>query len=176
MRKARAMMLPLIAVASAAAAAVIGVRIFMGQPNQDRLFPPERVDITTLHPPLPPPSFLACPPHYCVAIAGISTPIFALPSQQLRNNWAEMIARQPRVTRVAQALDGRRLFYIQHSLLFRFPDIITVEFVSLAPDQSSIAIYSRSRYGRYDFEQNRHRLENWLGRLAAMAPEKIRVK
>ena len=168
MRKERLVLIPLFAAASTLAASILAVRIFMGQPSQDRLARQEHVDIATLRPPLPPPSFLACPPDYCAA-AGISVPIFAMPWPRLREVWVKMIACQPRVVRIAEELDGRRLVYIQHSSLFRFPDIITVEFVPLGPDRSSLALYSRSRYGHYDFRQNRRRIETWLARLSDFA-------
>jgi uncharacterized protein (DUF1499 family) len=42
---------------------------------------------------------------------------------------------------------------------------VTVEFIPLGPDQSSLAIYSRSRYGHYDFGHNRNRAETWLADL-----------
>ena len=168
MRKERLVLIPLFAAASTLTASILAIRIFMGQPSQDRLARQEHVDIATLRPPLPPPSFLACPPDYCAA-AGISVPIFAMPWPRLREVWAQMIARQPRVVRIAEELDGRRLVYIQHSSLFRFPDIITIEFVSLGPDRSSLALYSRSRYGHYDFRQNRRRIETWLARLSDFA-------
>jgi uncharacterized protein (DUF1499 family) len=168
MRKERLVLTPLLAAASTVAASILGVRIFMGQPSQDQLNRQEHVDIATLRPPLPPPSFLACPPGYCTA-AGISVPIFAMPWRRLREVWTQMIAHEPRVVRIAEELDGRRLVYIQHSSLFRFPDIITVEFVAMGPDRSSLALYSHSRYGRYDFRQNRRRIETWLARLSDFA-------
>ena len=80
-----------------------------------------------------------------------------------------MIAEQPRIVPLGEALEGRRLTYIQHSVLFRFPDVVTVEFIPLGPDQSSLAIYSRSRYGQYDFGQNRNRVETWLADLEKLA-------
>lgn len=168
MRKERLVLIPLLAAASTLAASILAIRIFMGQPSQDRLTRQEHVDIARLRPPLSPPSFLACPPGYCAA-AGISVPIFAMSWPRLREVWEQMIAHEPRVVRVAEELDGRRLVYIQHSLLFRFPDIITVEFVAMEPDRSSLALYSRSRYGRYDFYQNRRRIETWLARLSDSA-------
>jgi hypothetical protein len=158
MRKERLVLIPLFAAASTLAASILAVRIFMGQPSQDRLARQEHVDIAMLRPPLPPPSFLACPPDYCAA-GGINVPIFAIPWPRLREVWMQTIAREPRVVRVAEESDGRRLVYIQHSSLFRFPDIITVEFVAMGPDRASFALYSRSRYGRYDFRQNRRRIE-----------------
>jgi hypothetical protein len=168
MRKERLVLIPLFAAASTLAASILAVRVFMSQPSQDRLARHEHVDIAMLRPPLPPPSFLACPLDYCAA-AGISVPIFAMPWPRLREVWAQMIAHEPQVVRVAEELDGRRLVYIQHSSLFRFPDIITVEFVAMGPDRSSLALYSHSRYGRYDFRQNRRRIETWLARLSESA-------
>jgi len=55
--------------------------------------------------------------------------------------------------------------YIQRSPIFGFPgfpDIDTVEFVALGRERSSVAVYSRSRYGGYDFAKNRKRVERSL--------------
>src|SRR5579864_9538149 len=99
------------------AAIVLGaaVRVFMSRPAQDRLTPHEQVDITALRPPLPQPSFLACPPGYCAAHPALTTPIFAVSWQGLRDSWTKMIAAEPRVVRVAWGSQERRLVYIQHS-------------------------------------------------------------
>jgi len=61
------------------------------------------------------------------------TPVFALPWRQLRNDWTKMIAAELRVAQVADLIGVRRLGYIQHSLVFRFPDIVTAEFVPCVP-------------------------------------------
>jgi uncharacterized protein (DUF1499 family) len=70
--------------------------------------------------------------------------------------------------RVTDAKTQNRLILIQHSVLLRFPDVITVEFVALDADRSSLAIYSRARYGRGDFGVNRKRVQRWLSRLEQM--------
>ncbi len=145
------------------------VRVFMSRPDQDRLMPRERVDIAALRLPLPQPGFLACPPSYCTAHPEITTPIFVLPWRQLRDDWTTAIAAEPRVVRVETRSQGRRLVYIQHSPVFSFPDIVTVEFAALGPDRSGIALYSRSRYGRSDFGKNRERVERWLRLLEKIA-------
>jgi Protein of unknown function (DUF1499) len=144
------------------------VRVFMSRPDQDRLMPEERVDIAALRPPLPQPSFLACPPGYCAAAPEMTTPIFALPWQRLRDDWTGAIAAELRVVRVETRSDGG-IVYIQHSLVFGFPDIVTVAFVALGSDRSGIALYSRSRYGRNDFGKNRERVERWLRLLETTA-------
>lgn len=169
MRRDRLIVIPLLVSAAAITASIVGVRAFMGGASQDRLAAKEDVDIQALRTPLPPPSFLACPPNYCGAAARMTVPVFTLPWQALRDKWAQMIKEQPRIVPLGEALAGRRLNYIQHSSLFRFPDMVTVEFVPLGPDRSSLALYSRSRYGHYDFQQNRKRVETWLADLKKLA-------
>jgi uncharacterized protein (DUF1499 family) len=80
-----------------------------------------------------------------------------------------VISGEKRVETIIADSDEQRYVYIQHSPTFRFPDIITVEFVKLGPDHSSIAIYSRSRYGHYDFGKNRKRVVKWLALLEKVA-------
>lgn len=160
-------MTTLLAVGLAVVVAGLALRFYMGRPVEDRLAPDEVVSIAELRPPLARPSFLACPPGYCAA-ADLASPVFDMPWDQLREYWKEMIAETPAIL-VASEFEHRRAVYIQHSRILRFPDIITVEFVALAPERSSVAIYSRSRYGRYDFEKNRKRVERWLFLLQQVA-------
>jgi hypothetical protein len=145
----------------------LGVRIYFGREAEDRLAPGEAASISELRSPLPKPSFLACPPGYCPAAEVVTSPVFNLPWERLREYWMEMISAEKRI--VAVVADPRRFVYIQHSPLFRFPDIITVEFVPLNQTWSSIAIYSRSRYGEYDLAKNRKRVEKWLALLQRVA-------
>ena len=63
---------------------------------------------------------------------------------------------------VISGFEHRRAVYIQRSPIFGFPDIVMVEFVTLGPERSSVAVDSRSRYGGYDFTKNRKRGERWL--------------
>jgi uncharacterized protein (DUF1499 family) len=167
---AHLVLIPLLAAASMMGVVGIGVRIFMSQLSQDEITPQEGVDLATLRPPLPRPSFLACPPHYCAAHPGAIVPIFAAPWQRLRDDWTKMIARQPRTIEADVRLGGRQIIYIQHSFLFRFPDIVTVEFIPFGAARSSLAVYSRSRYGRGDFHQNQRRVDSWLSQLEKLTP------
>jgi hypothetical protein len=147
----------------------LALRIYMGSGAEDRLAPQEAVSIPELRSPLPKSGFLACPWGYCSAAEAITSPIFDLPWDRLRDYWMEMISDEARVVRAAVDLGLRRYVYIQHSPLFRFPDIVTVELISLGPTRSSIALYSRSRYGEYDFAKNRKRVEKWLFLLQKVA-------
>jgi uncharacterized protein (DUF1499 family) len=140
----------------------LAVRIYMGREVEDRLAAEEAVNLAELRSPLPKPSFLACPPHYCAADEAVASPVFDVPSDRLHQYWVDMISSQPRIVSVTANESTARFVYIEHSALFRFPDIVTVEFVPLGPDRSSVAIFSRSRYGKYDFAKNRKRVERWL--------------
>jgi uncharacterized protein (DUF1499 family) len=147
----------------------LAVRIYMGRDAENRLAPSEAVNLADLRSPLPKPGFLFCPPGYCPAAEAVASPVFALPWGRLRDYWTEVISGEKRVEAIAADPDDRRFVYIHHSPTFRFPDIITVEFVPLGPNRSSIAIYSRSRYGHYDFGKNRKRVGKWLFLLEKMA-------
>lgn len=147
----------------------LAVRIYMGREAEDRLVPGEGAGIAELRSPLPQPSFLACPPGYCKAAEAIISPVFALPYDRLQKFWTEVLGGEPRIVSASADPAMRRFVYIQHSPTFRFPDVITVEFVPLGPDRSSLAIYSRSRYGEHDLGKNRKRVEKWLVLLERVA-------
>ncbi len=88
---------------------------------------------------------------------------FDVSVDRLRERWREVVAAQPRVELLSE--DGQQSDYVQRSARFRFPDIITVRFISVSPSQSTLAIYSRSVYGNGDFGVNRKRIEAWLKNL-----------
>jgi uncharacterized protein (DUF1499 family) len=150
--------------------AVLGlaVRLYMGRAAEDTLLSGERVDIKELRDPLPGNSFLACPPNYCVAAAAPS-PIFALRADRLEQAWRQILAGEPGIVIVADEPTQSRLVVVQHTQVLRFPDIVTAEFVTLDGERSSIAVYSKSRYGSGDFGTNRRRVVAWLDRLRQLA-------
>ncbi len=118
----------------------------------------EAVDFEDLKLTDKPNQFLMCPPGICNGHA--DSPVFDVSVGQLRERWREVVTAQPRVGLLAE--NGPQFDYVQRSARFRFPDIITVRFVSVSPSQSTLAIYSRSVYGRSDFGVNRKRIEAWL--------------
>ncbi len=106
--------------------------------------------------------FLMCPPGFCGAKPHADSPVFDVSVERLRARWREVVGAQPRVELLAEGGDGLQFDYIQRSARFRFPDIITVRFISASPSQSTVAIYSRSIYGGSDFGVNRERIKAWL--------------
>ncbi len=106
--------------------------------------------------------YLMCPPGFCDANPHADSPVFDVSVEQLRGRWREVVAVQPRVVLLAEDEDGQQFDYVQRSARFRFPDIITVRFISVSSSLSTLAIYSRSIYGKSDFGVNRERIDAWL--------------
>ena len=169
MRVVRWILTALVVTLLGVAALGLAVRTYMGRDAENRLAPSEAVNLAELHSPLPRPGFLSCPPGYCPAAEAIASAVFPMPWERLREYWTEVISGQKRVEKIVADPDERRFVYIQQSPIFRFPDIVTIEFVQLGPNRSSIAIYSRSRYGDHDFGKNRKRVGKWLALLEKMA-------
>ena len=110
--------------------------------------------------------YLVSPNNYCSARAHMASPTFDLSVEELRERWMTMIASQPRVE-TRKADDAAMQYeFIQRTKLMRFPDIITVRFIPLEQRRSTLAVYSRSRYGRRDFGVNKDRVLAWLEALA----------
>ena len=61
--------------------------------------------------------------------------------------------------------DGLQYQYRQRSLVFRFPDFVDVRYIPIDDHTSTLAIYSRAKYGYSDFGVNKKRVEMWLALL-----------
>jgi uncharacterized protein (DUF1499 family) len=116
--------------------------------------------------------YLALPPRFgSTAAPHATSPVFDVELDRLAAALRAVVAEQPRVTLRRSDEATRQSEYVARSRVFRLPDIVTVQLVPLGPDRSSLAIYSRARYGAYDFGVNRRRVEAWLARLAETLAE-----
>jgi len=106
---------------------------------------------------------LACPKDRCKAVADFESPVFDLPASDLRTRLRKVALSEPRTIELKTApADDARADFQQASATLRFPDIISAEIISLGPQRSTFAIWSRSVVGRKDFGVNRARVERWL--------------
>jgi uncharacterized protein (DUF1499 family) len=78
-----------------------------------------------------------------------------------------MLAEQPRLQVLRRDVTNRQIDYVQRTPLLRFPDLITVRFVPIDDTHSTVAIYSRSVWGKGDMGVNRARVQEWLARVQA---------
>ncbi len=90
------------------------------------------------------------------------SPRFDVPHHELRQAWLYVAESEPRVVSTNQDAETDQHEFVQRSRVFGFPDIITVQFVSTEETGSTLAVYSRSKYGRGDLGVNRRRIQRWL--------------
>lgn len=91
-----------------------------------------------------------------------ASPNFGVPLGELSDAFFDAIENEARVTSTNRYPEANQYEFIQRSRIFGFPDVITVQFVSTGEGASTLAIYSRSKYGRGDLGVNRGRVERWL--------------
>jgi uncharacterized protein (DUF1499 family) len=120
------------------------------------------IEFETLQRPASPNQYLVCPPERCTAKPDATSPVYHVPRAVLKKAWLQLMAAQPRVVHIGISPDANQYDFMQRSQWLRFPDIITVKFIDLATNQSTLAVYSRSNYGYSDLGVNRKRVESWL--------------
>jgi uncharacterized protein (DUF1499 family) len=125
------------------------------------------IDFATLQRGPDPNQYLLCPKGMCAAETDGEAPAFNVPIEQLQVAWDEMLAEQPRLQVLRRDVTNRQIDYVQRTPLLRFPDLITVRFVPIDDTHSTVAIYSRSVWGKGDMGVNRARVQEWLARVQA---------
>ena len=62
--------------------------------------------------------------------------------------------------------------YVQHTATLKMPDYLTIKFIDLGDGTSTVAIYSRSRFGYGDMGMNQRRAESWIKALDSFVASK----
>lgn len=93
-------------------------------------------------------------------------PVFMVPVAELRAAFKVMLLQTPGVEVAEETTAG--LHAVASTRLFGFRDDIRVEFIALGPQQSTLALYSASRVGYWDFGTNRRRVGDLLARTASL--------
>jgi uncharacterized protein (DUF1499 family) len=97
--------------------------------------------------------------------ADAAAPAFKVTEEELWFLWKQVAANSKRISCEELEEESRRSFHVQLTPYLRFPDEVRAQILPAGDGQSSIALYSRSRYGLYDFGVNKKRVERWLARL-----------
>ncbi len=159
LRRAKRVVLVCVAVVLLGIAlAALGLRIYLGREAESRVAADEVIDFGARNVAGRANVFAMCPVDFCAPSGDLASPVFRIGWERLHDYWRELIAAQRRA-------------YIQRSAMLRFPDIVTVEFVPLGVDRASLAIDSRSRYGKGDMGVNRRRVVEWMDMLQHMMRE-----
>ncbi|MBL41112.1 MAG: hypothetical protein CMM49_00465 [Rhodospirillaceae bacterium] len=105
-----------------------------------------------------------------VSSPDILSPTFICTIEEIKTIFEEFILTQPRISSKFFDDQLNKFKCIQKTKYFKFPDLIDIEFIKIKDDVSSIAIYSRSIYGYYDFNVNKNRVKLWLDFLCKKLP------
>jgi uncharacterized protein (DUF1499 family) len=129
----------------------------------------ERIDFATLERPRTPNTFLLAPEGLCKA-AKIDkvAPVYGVAAAKLRQEFLAIVIAQPRVSHPFADENGLYDDFVSRSFLFQFPDLVAVRYLDLKGGKSTLALYSRSVYGRSDLGVNRARSLKWLSQLGAV--------
>jgi len=112
--------------------------------------------------------YLAAPEGFTpLARPHATAPVYPRSADEVARRLKAVVMAERRIEWREEAADGLKFEVIQRSKLIGFPDTVTVEVLPLEGGGSTLAIYSRSRYGRADFGVNGRRVESWLQRLEA---------
>lgn len=128
----------------------------------EREFP---IDFAALVPDARPRRWLVLPDGFEAASAPDQTsPVFPLKPDSLLEAFRDVALEAPRAQLVREA--GGQMEFVQRSLVFRFPDYITVQAFP-AGDGAALAVYSRAVIGYSDLGVNQKRVKAWLSALDA---------
>lgn len=93
-----------------------------------------------------------------------TAPVWAVPPEQALAAFAAVAEAAPRTRLLAGTVAEGHVTFVQRSRLWGFPDFISVRALP-APGGSTLAIWSRQRFGKGDMGVNRERVERWLAQL-----------
>jgi len=93
-----------------------------------------------------------------------AAPVWDVPPGEALAAFDAVARAQPRVRVLAGSVEDGHVTYVQRSLIWGFPDYISVRALPVG-DGSTLAVWSRLRFGRSDMGVNRTRVEEWLGAL-----------
>ncbi|MDF3075389.1 MAG: hypothetical protein K0S54_3056 [Alphaproteobacteria bacterium] len=113
---------------------------------------------------------------YLVAPAGHTAdaphrraPIFAIPVHKLASDFRLHALDQPGVLLKEVSIDGRKLELAHRTGLLRITTWISAQFLPVDESRSTLAVYSRTRYGSRT--TNQQRIDSWLAALGAAKEE-----
>ncbi|MEO1038625.1 MAG: DUF1499 domain-containing protein [Pseudomonadota bacterium] len=128
----------------------------------ERAFP---LDFSSLVPDSRPRRFLVLPPGFTAAAEPDAiSPVFNVAPEALMDAFIAAGLAEPRTELVHR--DSAQAELVQRSLVFRFPDYVTVEVVAQPEASSALAIYSRAVLGYSDMGVNAKRVKRWLAATA----------
>lgn len=101
----------------------------------------------------------------------VAAPIYSEDPFILAEAFDEFVVKQRATVRIAGLPPELMMTYVQRTEKLKFPDYISVKFLDMGDGTTSIAVYSRSRYGYADLGVNQARIERWVKTLETFEVE-----
>lgn len=113
-----------------------------------------------------PNEYLVAPDSLCKeAVPHCPADIYDVPASELRDAVMHVVTRQPRIELAGMDEDNMAFEFVQYSSVLNFKDMISIRVIPVDGKNSTLAIFSRSKSGYYDFGVNRKRVDSWLEEL-----------
>ncbi len=119
-----------------------------------------------------PNQYLVCPQGLCIAKPHAEAPTFDVSVGELQEVWLELVNESDSTTLLSRDDTIRQFDFETLTPLVGFPDTATVRFLPVPGGGSTLAIYSRSHYGRSDLGANKKRVDRWLALVRERLAEK----
>jgi len=120
------------------------------------------VDPLTAERPASPNTYYVAPQAMVQASVDLEAPIYTVPAAIMAKAFDDYVQTQPNIIALASDDGGLWATYVQRTPTLKMPDYISVKFIDLEEGRSTIAIYSRSRFGYGDMGVNKARVDLWL--------------
>lgn len=121
------------------------------------------VDFATLKRSSRPNDYLVCQLDLCRRDKpDAAAPVFAVPAARLRDMALAAWQLENETDRKELEAGQLQFRFVRRSEWLRFPDTVSVRFVSISESTSSLAIFSRSLIGYHDFGANERRIRRWM--------------
>lgn len=106
-------------------------------------------------------------PLSATATADDEAPVYRASVGELSAAFDAVALGDSRVEVLSGSADSGHVTYVQRSALFAFPDYVSVRFLEADDGASTLAVFSRSRFGQSDLGVNKKRVSRWLEELSS---------
>ncbi len=125
------------------------------------------IDPLTVERPTSPNTYFVAPQSMVDAQVDKESAVYAVPAAIMARAFNDYVLTQPNTLVVDGQVEDLWITYVQRTPTLKMPDYITVKFIDLEDGKSTIAIYSRSRFGYGDMGVNKARVDMWLQSLSS---------
>ena len=100
-----------------------------------------------------------------------ASPVYGKRAADMARAFHELALTQRGTLHVAGVQDDLHLTYVQRTRRLKLPDYVSVKFIDLADNRSTVAVFSRSRFGYGDLGVNAKRVRQWMSGLSSFEIE-----